>query len=189
MICDSDTANQILESHVFFSLSRVCLLPIHIHAQPIPFLPSYTNTNTIPSIFCHLSRFRSPGSEAQTSITLALQLIWADNELFSSQPRHIICPASPGSVWVHPPSRTRPEYFTQEVGGGLLVRCLNHVNWLLSLWLAALLSAELLSLSLKERKLTSATCICKFVVLVTRLSSWAQVRAGRKIAVNQQLCF
>lgn len=182
MICDSDTANQILESHVFFSLSRVCLLPI-------PFLPSYTNT--IPSIFCHLSRFGSPGSEAQTSITLALQLIWADNELFSSQPRHIICPASPGSVWVHPPSRTRPEYFTQEVGGGgrLLVRCLNHVNWLLSLWLAALLSAELLSLSLKERKLTSATCICKFVVLVTRLSSWAQVRAGRKIAVNQQLCF
>lgn len=109
MICDSDTANQILESHVFFSLSRVCLLPI-------PFLPSYTNT--IPSIFCHLSRFGSPGSEAQTSITLALQLIWADNELFSSQPRHIICPASPGSVWVHPPSRTRPEYFTQEVGGG-----------------------------------------------------------------------
>lgn len=178
MICDSDMANQILESHVFFSLSRVCLLPI-------PFLPSYTNT--IPSIFCHLSRFGSPGSEAQTSITLALQLIWADNELFSSQPRHIICPASPGSVWVHPPSRTRPEYFTQEVGGGPPRQIPEPRK--LTPFAVALLSAELLSLSLKERKLTSATCICKFVVLVTRLSSWAQVRAGRKIAVNQQLCF
>uniref|UniRef100_A0AAZ1X3V8 G-protein coupled receptors family 1 profile domain-containing protein n=1 Tax=Oreochromis aureus TaxID=47969 RepID=A0AAZ1X3V8_OREAU len=68
--------------------------------------------------------------------------------------------------------------------GGILVRCPNHLNWLLSMWrssgstLSPSRMAELLTLSLRERPATlrrkpiSAACIRDLVLSVTTHSSW-----------------
>lgn len=62
--------------------------------------------------------------------------------------------------------------------GGILIRCPNHLNWLLSMWRSSSFTlslsrmAELLTLSLSEmpaivrRKPISATCIRNLVLLV-----------------------
>ena len=123
-------------------------------------------------------------------------LMWGD----------VIPPPGPGSTPSSPPSWTCHEC---RHPGGILIRCPNHLNWLLSIqrssgptqspsWMA-----ELLTLSLKEtpatlrRKPILAACTCDLVFLgegrdedwpVDRLCLPAQLPFSHNRAVKNMQC-
>lgn len=109
----------------------------------------------------------------------------------------------PGSNPGPAPTNTCPKHFTKKHPGGILVRCLNNLNWVLFVWSisscslsASLTNYQLHSLSLRLgqatlwRKLTSFS-----LYLPSRsFSGYPQLRAvgqSRNVdrLVEQRLCF